>query len=57
MAVLCFTISCGTSAAHAFTSADADAIFDAHTKAFYRVTVVIMQVTRPTETAKSEESR
>ena len=38
MAVLCFTVSCGTLTARAFTSADADTLFEAHTKAFYRET-------------------
>jgi predicted alpha-1,6-mannanase (GH76 family) len=36
IAVLCFAVSFGAPTAWAFTSADADAIFDAHTKAFYR---------------------
>ena len=35
LAVLCLTVSCGAQTARAFTAADADAIFDAHTKAFY----------------------
>ena len=34
--VLCLTVSWGALTARAFTSADSDAIFDAHTKAFYR---------------------
>lgn len=34
VAVLCCAVSCGT--ARAFTAADADAIFEAHTAAFYR---------------------
>jgi predicted alpha-1,6-mannanase (GH76 family) len=34
-AFLCF-LACGTLTAAAFTSADADTIFEAHTKAFYR---------------------
>ena len=38
MAALCFTFSYGALMARAFTAAEADAIFDAHTKAFYRVT-------------------
>src|SRR5882762_3659246 len=38
IAMLCFTMSCGVLTARAFTSADADTIFDAHTRAFYRVT-------------------
>src|SRR5436190_21114811 len=38
LSVLCLTVSCGAQTARAFTAADADAIFDAHTKAFYRVT-------------------
>ena len=36
MAVVCCTVSCGASTARAFTAEDADAIFDAHTKVFYR---------------------
>lgn len=36
MAVLCCVVSCGELTARAFTSADADTLFDAHTKAFYR---------------------
>lgn len=36
MLVIGLLISCGALAASAFTSADADAIFDAHTKAFYQ---------------------
>jgi predicted alpha-1,6-mannanase (GH76 family) len=36
MAVLCGTVSYGALTVQAFTSADADAIFEAHTKAFYR---------------------
>ncbi len=38
MVVLCGMVSCGTLAVRAFTSADADALFEAHTKAFYRMT-------------------
>lgn len=34
--VLCCATSCGAPAAHAFTSADADTLLEAHTKAFYR---------------------
>jgi predicted alpha-1,6-mannanase (GH76 family) len=36
--VLGFTVSCGALTARAFTSADADTLLEAHTKAFYRVT-------------------
>jgi predicted alpha-1,6-mannanase (GH76 family) len=36
MAALCCVISCAALTARAFTSADANAIFDAHTKAFYK---------------------
>ena len=36
--MFCLAISCGALTARAFTAADADAIFEAHTKAFYRVT-------------------
>src|ERR1035437_5610071 len=36
-AMLCFTASCGGLTARAFTSADADTLLEAHTKAFYRV--------------------
>src|SRR3954469_20925368 len=35
IALLCFTVSCCAFTARAFTAADADAIFDAHAKAFY----------------------
>ena len=38
LVVICLAISYGALSARAFTSADADTIFDAHTKAFYRVT-------------------
>ena len=37
IAVLCFTVSCGALTARAFTSADADTLLQAHTRAFYRV--------------------
>ncbi|MCX6926253.1 MAG: hypothetical protein NT154_24055 [Verrucomicrobia bacterium] len=36
MTLFCCTVSCGVQTARAFTSADADTLFDAHTKAFYR---------------------
>lgn len=36
MAVLCVALSCEATTAWAFTAADADTIFDAHAKAFYR---------------------
>ena len=36
MALLCFTMSCWTPTGWAFTAADADTLFDAHAKAFYR---------------------
>jgi len=36
LAVFCITVSCGTLTARAFTSADADTLFAAHSKAFYR---------------------
>ena len=35
---LLLVLTCGAVVAQAFTAADADAIFDAHTKAFYRET-------------------
>ena len=38
LAVLCFLVSLEALTVHAFTAADANAIFEAHTKAFYRVT-------------------
>lgn len=38
MVVLCGMANCGTLTVRAFTSADADTLFDAHTKAFYRMT-------------------
>ncbi len=37
IAVFCCTASCGALSARAFTSADADTLLQAHTKAFYRV--------------------
>ncbi len=36
LALLCLTMGCGALSTRAFTSADADALFDAHAKAFYR---------------------
>lgn len=36
IAALCCMVSCGTLTARAFTSADADTLFQAHTKAFYQ---------------------
>jgi predicted alpha-1,6-mannanase (GH76 family) len=36
IAVFCFTVSCGALVARAFTGVDADTLFAAHTKAFYR---------------------
>ena len=36
--VFCLAVSCGALTGRAFTGADADTIFDAHTRAFYRVT-------------------
>ena len=38
MSVLCLMVSCAALTARAFTSADADTMFQAHAKAFYRVT-------------------
>src|ERR1041385_1204324 len=35
--LIAFALCCGPLAARAFTSADADTLFDAHTKAFYRM--------------------
>jgi len=37
IAAICFTVSCGVLTAGAFTSADADSLLEAHTKAFYRI--------------------
>ena len=37
-AVVCLAVICGTTTARAFTSADADTIFQAHAQAFYQVT-------------------
>ena len=33
---LCFMLSCGALTTRAFTSTDADTLFEAHTKAFYQ---------------------
>jgi predicted alpha-1,6-mannanase (GH76 family) len=38
MIVIFFAVGCCSFAARAFTSADADTLFDAHTKAFFRMT-------------------
>ena len=38
MGALFLTVSCGTLTVHAFTAADADKIFEAHTITFYQVT-------------------
>src|SRR4051812_39683392 len=35
---LSVALTCGALTARAFTAADADAVFEAHTRAFYRVT-------------------
>jgi hypothetical protein len=42
VAVLCGTVSYGALTVQAFTSADADAIFEAHTKVFYRSEMVVL---------------
>ena len=52
--VLCLAVSCGTAALHAFTAADADAIFNAHTKAFYRVTNGLAWHTKGTDGGKAD---
>jgi len=52
--VLGFTISCVTLTAQAFTAGDADAIFDAHTRAFYRVTNGVAWHAKTTEGGKAD---
>src|SRR4051812_652080 len=51
---LCFAISCGALTAGAFTAADADAIFEAHTKAFYRVTNGVAWHAKSTDGGKAD---
>lgn len=52
--VLCLTVSCGALAARAFTSADADTMFQAHAKAFYREKDGRAWFTRDTEGGKAD---
>ena len=54
MAVLCVLLSCGALTARAFTAPDADAIFDAHTKAFYRVTNGVAWHAKSTDGGKAD---
>jgi predicted alpha-1,6-mannanase (GH76 family) len=52
--VLCCAVSCEASTARAFTSADADALFEAHAKAFYRVEDGRAWFTKSTEGGKAD---
>src|SRR5258706_81537 len=54
IAVLCFSVSCGALTARAFTSADADPIFDAHSRAFYREESGRTWFTKHTEGGKAD---
>jgi predicted alpha-1,6-mannanase (GH76 family) len=54
IAVLCVLVSCGALTARAFTASDADAIFDAHTKAFYRVTNGVAWHTKTTDGGQAD---
>jgi hypothetical protein len=54
IAVFFVVVSCGALAARAFTAADADAIFDAHTKAFYRVTNGVAWHTKTTDGGEAD---
>jgi predicted alpha-1,6-mannanase (GH76 family) len=53
-ALLFIVVSCGALAAQAFSAADADAIFDAHTKAFYRETNGVAWHAKNTEGGKAD---
>lgn len=53
-AVLCLTAGCGALMAQAFTSADADAAFEAHTKAFYREQDGLAWYAKDTEGGKAD---
>ena len=52
--VFCLAISCGALTARAFTGSDADAIFEAHTKSFYRVTNGAAWHTKSTDGGKAD---
>jgi predicted alpha-1,6-mannanase (GH76 family) len=54
MAVLCCALSGWVLTTQAFTAVDADTIFDAHTKAFYRVTNGVAWHTKSTEGGKAD---
>ncbi len=54
MATFFLTVSCGALTARAFTAADADAVFDAHTQAFYRVTNGVAWHTKTTDGSKAD---
>ena len=54
MAVFFLTLLCGTARAQTFTAADADAIFEAHTKAFYREKDGRAWHTKSTEDGKAD---
>jgi predicted alpha-1,6-mannanase (GH76 family) len=52
--LLCFTVGCWAVTARAFTAADADTLFEAHTKAFYRVDDGRAWHTKNTEEGKAD---
>ena len=54
IAVLCFAVSCGALTAQTVTPADADTLFDAHTKAFYREKDGRAWYTKDTEGGKAD---
>ena len=54
LVAFCFIVSCGAFTARAFTAADADAIFDGHTQAFYRVTNGVAWHTKSTDGGKAD---
>ena len=54
IAVLCCTVNCGALTALAFTAADADTLFEAHTRAFYRVEDGRAWFTKSTEGGKAD---
>ena len=54
IALLCFTLCCGALPGQAFTSADADTLFEAHTRAFYRTDDGRGWHTKTTEDGKAD---
>jgi predicted alpha-1,6-mannanase (GH76 family) len=54
IAVICFAVCCVTPTARAFPAADADTLFDAHTKAFYREEGGRAWFTKNTEGGKAD---